>query len=69
MDFAQRELWHRGADVKQATQRLIHEAVRERSCKDNCTVMLVLLQPVRDSKAPQRTPSLATPAPGGGGGA
>jgi hypothetical protein len=40
-DFAQRELHGKGNSVKQSCNRLIYEAVRERNCKDNCTVMLV----------------------------
>jgi serine/threonine protein phosphatase PrpC len=44
VDFAQRELTEKGNDAKQTCNRLIHEAIRERRCKDNCTVMLVQLQ-------------------------
>jgi hypothetical protein len=28
---------------------LLHQAVTERRCKDNCSVMLVLLQPLPNS--------------------
>ena len=44
VDFAQRELAAKGNDAKQTCNRLIYEAIRERRCKDNCTVMLVQLQ-------------------------
>ena len=30
-----------GRDEKGAANRVLHEAVRERRCLDNCTVMLV----------------------------
>lgn len=43
MDFAQRELRGKGNSVKQTCNRLIYEAIRERNCRDNCTVMLVTL--------------------------
>ncbi|PRW39315.1 putative phosphatase 2C 67 [Chlorella sorokiniana] len=41
VDFAQRELEAKGNSVKQTCNRLIHEAIRERKCKDNCTVLLL----------------------------
>ncbi|KAL4419448.1 hypothetical protein ABPG77_003561 [Micractinium sp. CCAP 211/92] len=41
VDFAQREMALKGRDPKQTCNRLLHEAIRERRCKDNCTVMLV----------------------------
>ena len=41
VEFAARELWGRGRDAKQVCNRLVHEAIRERRCADNCTVMLV----------------------------
>lgn len=41
VDFAQREMAEKGRDPKQTCNRLLHEAIRERRCKDNCTVMLV----------------------------
>ncbi|EFN54009.1 hypothetical protein CHLNCDRAFT_25388 [Chlorella variabilis] len=40
VDYARRELGL-GKGVKQTCNRLIYEAIRERKCKDNCTVMLV----------------------------
>jgi serine/threonine protein phosphatase PrpC len=43
VDFAQRELCAKGNGVKQTCNRLIYEAIRERNCRDNCTVMLVTL--------------------------
>ncbi|KAI3431339.1 hypothetical protein D9Q98_004396 [Chlorella vulgaris] len=46
VEFAQQELVGKGNSVKQTCNRLIHEAIRERGCKDNCTVMLVLLRHV-----------------------
>jgi hypothetical protein len=30
-----------GRDAKGTTNKLIHEAIRERRCKDNCTIMLI----------------------------
>ena len=30
-----------GREPKAVTNRLLHEAIRERKCKDNCTVMLI----------------------------
>ena len=30
-----------GRDAKGTTNKLIHEAIRERRCKDNCTVMMI----------------------------
>lgn len=33
-----------GRDEKAITNRLVNEAVIERRCKDNCTVLLVLFQ-------------------------
>ena len=44
VDFAQREMAEKGHNAKQTCNRLLHEAVRERHCKDNCTVMLLQLQ-------------------------
>lgn len=32
-----------GLTPKAACQRLLHEAVREKHCKDNCTVAMVVL--------------------------
>ena len=45
VDFAAAELWGRGKDAKQVCNRLVHEAIRERRCADNCTVMLVFFGP------------------------
>lgn len=42
VDFAQRELVGKGHGVKQTCNRLIHEAIRQRNCRDNCTVMLIV---------------------------
>ena len=55
VDFAQREMSEKGHDAKQTCNRLIHEAIRERRCKDNCTVMLLQLRHGEgQAPAPQR---------------
>ncbi|KAL4440518.1 hypothetical protein ABPG75_003519 [Micractinium tetrahymenae] len=41
VDFAQREMVLKGHAPKQTCNRLLHEAIRERRCKDNCTLLLV----------------------------
>jgi len=38
-----------GKDAKGITNRLLNEAVIERRCKDNCSVMLILFQHVAGS--------------------
>jgi serine/threonine protein phosphatase PrpC len=53
VDFAQRETAEKGNDAKQTCNRLIHEAIRERRCKDNCTVMLLQLQHGEKQAPPQ----------------
>jgi integrin-linked kinase-associated serine/threonine phosphatase 2C len=40
VELVQQQL-QRGKDEKAVTNKLINEAVIERRCKDNCTVMLV----------------------------
>jgi len=40
VDMAQ-QLLEQGRDVKGVANRLLNEAIRERKCKDNVTVMLV----------------------------
>lgn len=41
VDFVAQQL-QQGKDPKAATNRLLHEVVTERRCKDNCTVLLVV---------------------------
>lgn len=41
VDFAAHELWVKGNDVKQTCNRLVYAAIRERGCRDNCTVLLL----------------------------
>ena len=41
-----------GRDEKAAANRILHEAVRERGCQDNCTVLLLrFLQPPSNEQA------------------